>query len=90
VPLFFYSGIQQIKEGLMKKLTVTLSAAVLVLGTMAITANAQTQAQGAASFHAQLKNATPIIKKAACNGTTGAYGCGPGWVWNGYRCRPCY
>jgi len=83
-------GFQQIEQGLMKKLTVTLTAAVLVLGTTAITANAQTQALGAASFHAQLKNATLIIKKAACNGTTGVYGCGPGWVWNGYRCVRCW
>jgi hypothetical protein len=47
---------------------------------MAIAASAQTQAPGAASFHAQLHNATPIVKQAACNGTTGSAGCGPGWV----------
>jgi hypothetical protein len=79
----------------MRKLKLSLTAAVLVLGTMAMTASAQTQAPGAASFHAQLKNATPIVKQAACNGTTGAYGCGPGWIWscNRYgrhcRCVPC-
>jgi hypothetical protein len=64
----------------MRKLTMALTAAALVLGTMAITADAQTQAPGAASLHAQLQNATPIITHAACNGTTGGYGCGPGWV----------
>jgi len=78
----------------MRKLSMTLTAAALVLGTMAISANAQTQAPGAASVHAQLQNATPIIKQAACNGTTGAYGCGPGWVrrcgYYGCRCVPCY
>jgi hypothetical protein len=78
----------------MRKLTTTLTAVVLVLGSMAVTASAQTQAPGAASFHAQLKNATPIVKQAACNGTTGAYGCGPGWVrrcgYYGCRCVPCY
>lgn len=78
----------------MRKLTMTLTAAALVLGTMAISANAQTQAPGAASVHAQLQNATPIIKQAACNGTTGVYGCGPGWVrrcgYYGCRCVPCY
>ena len=69
----------------MRKLTMTLTAAVLMLGTMAMTASAQTQAPGMASFHAQLKNATPIVKQAACNGTWGAYGCGPGFT---RRCGP--
>jgi hypothetical protein len=64
----------------MKKITMTLTAAILVLGTMAIAVNAQTQSLGASSFHAQLKNATPIVKQAACNGRTGSAGCGPGWV----------
>jgi len=75
----------------MRKLTMTLTAAMLALGTMAMTANAQTQSLGAASFHAQLRNATPIIKQAACNGTTGSAGCGPGFVRacgpNGGNCR---
>jgi hypothetical protein len=73
----------------MRKLTVTLTAAALALGTMAMTAGAQTQSQSAAGFHAQLKNATPVITKAACNGMTGGHGCGPGWVWNGARCVRC-
>jgi hypothetical protein len=75
----------------MKKLALTLTATALVLGTMAITANAQTQAPGAASLHAQVQNATPIIKKAACDGYTGVRGCGPGWTWSGYyrRCVRC-
>lgn len=72
----------------MRKIALTLTAAALALGTLAIAANAQTQSQGAAGFHAQIKNATPIIA-AACNGRTGGHGCGPGWVWNGARCVPC-
>jgi hypothetical protein len=74
----------------MKKLTVTLAAAAFALGSMAIAANAQTQSAGAASIHAQTQNATPIVKQAACNGRTGGMGCGPGWIWNGYRCVPCW
>jgi len=79
----------------MRRLTMTLAAASLVLGSMALTANAQTQGLGAAGVHAQLQNATPIVRQAACNGTTGAYGCGPGWVraCDGYghcRCVHCY
>jgi len=77
----------------MRKLTTTLTSVVLVLASMAMMASAQTQAPGAASFHAQLKNATPIVKQVACNGRTGAYGCGPGWVRRcgpfGCACVPC-
>jgi hypothetical protein len=76
----------------MRRFTVTLAATALALGSMALTANAQTQAVGAAGVHAQLQNATPIVKQAACNGRTGSYGCGPGWVWNAYyrRCVHCW
>lgn len=74
----------------MKKLTMTLAAAALMLGSMALTANAQTHQFGA-GLHAQIQNATPIVKQAACNGWTGSMGCGPGWIWSGYwhRCVPC-
>ena len=54
----------------MRKLTMILTAAVLVLGTMAMTASAQTQAPVAASFPAQLKNATPFVEQAACTSTS--------------------
>ena len=76
----------------MRTLALTLTAAALVLGTMAMTASAQTQSPGAASLHALLKNATPIAKPAACNGRTGSEGCGPGWVWRcewGCKCVRC-
>ena len=48
----------------MRKITMTLAAAALVLGSLAV-ANAQTQ--GASSMNAQAQNAT-IIHKAACGG----------------------
>jgi hypothetical protein len=75
----------------MRTLTTSLAAAALLLGSMAL-ASAQTQQPGAAGLKAQVQNATPVIKQAACNGTTGGYGCGPGWVWNGYyrRCVRCW
>ena len=76
----------------MKKLALTLTAATFALGISALTAGAQTQQPGAASLHAQLQNATPIVTKAACRGW-GPY-CGPGWVrrcgyW-GCRCVRCW
>jgi len=61
----------------MRKLTLTLTAAALALGTLAISANAQTSS-GAAGLHAQAQNSTPI-HQAACRGF-GAH-CPPGWTW---------
>ncbi len=75
----------------MRKITMTLAAAVFVLGSMAV-ASAQTQAPGAASLHGQAQNAT-MIHKAACNGHWGRW-CPPGRhrVCGPYRCwcRPCW
>jgi hypothetical protein len=66
----------------MQKLTMTLAAAALMLGSMAVAAHAQFLAAGAAGLHAKVQNATPI-DKAACRG----YGtfCPPGTV---RRCGP--
>ena len=75
----------------MRKLVIAMTSAVFVLGSMVITAQAQTQAQGAAGLHAQAQNATPI-QKAACGGW-GPY-CPPGTIrrCGPYRCwcAPCY
>jgi hypothetical protein len=77
----------------MRKLTMTLTAAAFVLGAMAVQASAQNQQHGASSLHA-MKNATPIVTLAACNGRTGGCGCGPGWVTSCpggcCRCVPCW
>jgi hypothetical protein len=81
------------EERLMRKLTITLATAALVFGVMAMPASAQNEHSGAASIHA-LKNATPIVKQAACNGMTGGCGCGPGWISacapRCCRCVPCW
>jgi hypothetical protein len=76
----------------MRKLTITLSTAALVLGAMVLSASAQTQGAGAAGVQA-LKNATPIVTQAACRGF-GPY-CPPGMTrvcapYRGCWCRPCY
>jgi hypothetical protein len=65
----------------MKRLALTLTAATLALGMTALTASAQTQQPGAASLHAQIHNATPIVTQAACRGF-GRH-CGPGRT---FRC----
>jgi hypothetical protein len=75
----------------MRKLTMTLTAAALMLGTMAIAANAQTQAPGAAGLNHQVQNAT-LFKQAACRGF-GRW-CPPGFIrrCGPYRCwcAPCW
>jgi hypothetical protein len=76
----------------MKKIALALTVATLALGITA--AVAQTQQPGAAGLDAQAHNFTPLVKQAACNGMTGAYGCGPGWIrrcwrgpYGGLHCR---
>jgi hypothetical protein len=70
------------------KLAMTLTA-VLVLGTIALPANAQNQQRGAAVIRdTATQNATPIIQPIACGGYTGSRGCGPGWTWSD-RYRRC-
>jgi len=76
----------------MQKLTITLTAAALALAATAMSASAQTQQLGA-GVHAQVQDATPIVKDAACRGW-GSH-CRPGWVWacgpyGRCSCRPCY
>jgi hypothetical protein len=68
----------------MRKITLILTAVVVALGAMTLHASAQNQ-QHTASIILALRgapppNATPIVTLAACNGTTGHCGCGPGWV----------
>jgi hypothetical protein len=84
--LLFYSAIHDNQgEGLMRRLTTTLAAAAFVLGSMALSASAQTQQAGASSLQSQAQNATPI-HKAACDGWD--QGCPPGKhrVCAPYRC----
>jgi hypothetical protein len=77
----------------MSKLAITFAAAALMLGSMAWTADAQTQSTGAGSVHALAQNMTPIVKEAACNGFWGRW-CPPGrhHVCGPYRCwcAPCW
>lgn len=75
----------------MRNITMTLAAAVLVLGSMAFSASAQTQAPGAAGIQVQERIATPI-HKAACGGwgrwcPPGRHRvCNPWHCW----CAPCW
>ena len=72
----------------MRKLLMTLTAALLVLGGMALQADAQN------GRIPPLKNASPIVKETSCRGFTGACGCAPGWIsacrYRCCRCVPCW
>ena len=57
--------------------------AAFVLVASVIAASAQIQTRGAAGLHAQMQNATPLLRQAACWGW-GPY-CPPGTV---RRCGP--
>jgi hypothetical protein len=79
----------------MRMLTLWTAAgitATLVLTASVISASAQIQTRGAAGLHAQMQNATPLVRPAACRGW-GPY-CPPGTVHRcgPYRCwcAPCY
>ncbi len=52
----------------MRKLTMTLSAAALMLGSMALQAGAHTQQSEVASVQARGQNATLIVKHISCGG----------------------
>jgi hypothetical protein len=64
----------------MRNFTMTLMTAALVLGVMVSQASAQNVNRGALCPADALKNATPIVTRAACNGFTGGCGCAPGWI----------
>jgi hypothetical protein len=91
--LFYLVKYSNEAESLMRKLTMTLMAAAFALGAMALQANALNLNRGAICTYNSLKNATPIVTHVACNGWTGACGCGPGFISacrdRCCRCVPC-
>ena len=64
---------------MLRRLAVVLSATVLVLATATFPVDAQSQQRGVGIIH-KLTNASPWVKKIACDGWTGICGCGPGRV----------
>jgi hypothetical protein len=64
---------------MMQKFTFVLTVAAFVLGTAAFQASAQNQRRGLGAIYV-LKNATAIIKKAACDGSGGLCGCSAGRI----------
>ncbi|MBO0677788.1 hypothetical protein JRC04_09965 [Mycolicibacterium sp. S2-37] len=81
----------------MRKLFMTASAALMLLGSVA---NAQL-AQAASTAQTTQDTVVVVTQPAPpnqvqpldCYGTTGDMGCGPGWFWRdgwrGWACYPC-
>jgi hypothetical protein len=76
----------------MRKLTMTVAAAAMLLGPLA-TAPAAQAAQTSHDTIVYTQPEMPTVKAFDCQGTTGAMGCGPGWFWRdgwrGWACYPC-
>ena len=76
----------------MRRIIMVLASSALVLGVvLGVLAwqAGQAGAQDLPSLHA-LKNQSPIVKMAACNGYTGGCGCAPGWISScRHRCCHC-
>ena len=77
----------------MRKITLTVAAAALALGTFTtapLAQAAQTTPTQPSPVYTQPQSPVQLLD---CFGTTGAMGCGPGWFWRdgwrGWACYPC-
>jgi hypothetical protein len=78
----------------MRKFGMTVAAAAMTMGTLAMSPLAQA-AQVAPTPPSPILDAQPSapVQLFDCRGTTGDMGCGPGWIWHdgwrGFACYPC-
>jgi hypothetical protein len=79
----------------MRKFGMALAITAMMFGSVA-TAQTALAAQSSHDTNAATQPAVPVGPKVQmfdCYGTTGAMGCGPGWVWRdgwrGFGCYPC-
>ncbi len=70
------------------RMIMTAATAALLIGPFATVASAHA-AQIPHDTTTYNPAPTATVQPLDCHGTTGAYGCGPGYVWNGNRCVPC-
>jgi hypothetical protein len=76
----------------MRKLTLTVAAAAMAIGTLTTAPLAQAAQTAPAKpdpvVYAQPKSPVQALD---CQGTTGNMGCGPGWFWrDGWKGWGCY
>ncbi|CAM5715936.1 hypothetical protein MAUB1S_00488 [Mycolicibacterium aubagnense] len=70
------------------KFLLTVAAATLIAGSFNAAATAQA-AQRSNDTTTYSPAPPTLVQPLDCHGTTGSFGCGPGWFWNGNRCVPC-
>jgi hypothetical protein len=68
---------------------ISAGAAALLLAGSLLSAGAGQAAQNPSDTTTYNSTPTPKVQPLDCRGTTGGYGCGPGFFWNGNRCVPC-
>lgn len=79
----------------MHPLTRTAAAGLMLAGFLSTTATAHAAApvSGDPGTPPGFPGRTGTVHMLDCAGTTGARGCGPGWIWHdgwrGYGCYPC-
>lgn len=80
----------------MKRLVITGAATAIMFGSLTsagVGNAAQSTLPAPRDQVVQVQPPKPLIQLLDCGGTTGAMGCGPGWVWGdgwrGWACYPC-
>jgi hypothetical protein len=76
----------------MRKIVMTVAAGVMVFGSF-VTAQSAQAAQPNHDTIVYTQPVKPDVHALDCVGTTGRFGCGPGWFWRdgwrGWGCYPC-
>jgi hypothetical protein len=78
----------------MRKIAITVAAGAMLFGSLA---TAQVAQAAQTTTHDTIVYTQPAgpprVEALDCVGTTGAMGCGPGWIWRdgwrGWGCYPC-
>ncbi|MUL44843.1 hypothetical protein FZI85_01830 [Mycobacterium sp. CBMA293] len=70
------------------KIALTAAAAALLVGPFGAGFSAHA-AQSSSDITPAGPTPTAVVHPMDCHGSTGTYGCGPGWHWDGAHCVPC-
>ena len=73
------------------QIVITVAAAALLGGSFGTVATAQAaqSSHDTTTYSTYSPTPAPTVQLLDCRGTTGAFGCGPGYYWDGNRCIPC-
>lgn len=81
----------------MRRISAKVAALALAMGAMTTAVPAQAADAGQTVndriVTTQTTEPGPTVQMLDCGGTTGSFGCGPGWTWRdgwrGFACYPC-